>query len=235
MGFNILQAYGLTECSGAATVTRPGDAHIESVGQPLPGVEVRIAGEPGDAGVQGQKDGEVLIRGPIVMAGYHNRPDANADTLRNGWLCSGDLGYLDARGRLHITGRRKDVIVLASGKNIYPEEVEDYYLQSPLIKEICVLGVARPDEPAAERLHAIVVPNLDILRERRVVNMRELIRFDIEGVSLHLPHHKRVLSFDIWLEDFPRTTTRKLKRHVIEGYAGETRRDAQHGGGPRAG
>jgi long-chain acyl-CoA synthetase len=130
-------------------------------------------------------------------------------------LYSGDLGYLDARGRLHITGRRKDVIVLASGKNIYPEEIEAYYLQSPLIKEICVLGVTRPDEPSAERLHAIVVPNLELLRERRVVNTRELIRFDIEGVSLHLPHYKRVLSFDIWLEEFPRTTTRKLKRNVI--------------------
>jgi long-chain acyl-CoA synthetase len=216
MGFNILQAYGLTECSGAATVLHQGDSHIESVGEPLPGVDVRIAKTEDDAGDPDRADGEVLIKGPIVMAGYHNRPDANAVTLRDGWLYSGDLGYLDSRGRLHITGRRKDVIVLASGKNIYPEEIEDYYLQSPVIKEICVLGVSRPDEPSAERLHAIVVPNVEALRERRVVNMRELIRFDIEGVSIHLPHHKRVLSFDIWLEDLPRTTTRKLKRNVIE-------------------
>jgi long-chain acyl-CoA synthetase len=216
MGFNILQAYGLTECSGAATILRQGDPHIESVGEPLPGVEVRIAAAADEAGGGDHQDGEVLIKGPIVMAGYHNRPDANAVTLRDGWLYSGDLGYLDSHGRLHITGRRKDVIVLASGKNIYPEEIEDSYLQSPVIKEICVLGVSRPDEPSAERLHAIVVPNLEVLRERRVVNTRELIRFDIEGVSIHLPHHKRVLSFDIWLEDLPRTTTRKLKRHVIE-------------------
>jgi long-chain acyl-CoA synthetase len=216
MGFNILQAYGLTECSGAATILHQGDAHIESVGEPLPGVEVRIADAADEARDRDHRDGEVLIKGPIVMAGYHNRPDANAVTLRDGWLYSGDLGYLDSHGRLHITGRRKDVIVLASGKNIYPEEIEDYYLQSPLIKEICVLGISRPDEPSAERLHAIVVPNLELLRERRVVNTRELIRFDIEGVSIHLPHHKRVLSFDIWLEDLPRTTTRKLKRHVIE-------------------
>ena len=216
MGFNILQAYGLTECSGAATVTRPGDPHIESVGQALPGVEVRVAEEPGDRPDRDQQDGEVLIKGPIVMAGYHNRPDATAEALRDGWLYTGDLGYLDTGGRLHITGRRKDVIVLASGKNIYPEEIEAHYAQSPLIKEICVLGVARPDEPSAERLHAIVVPNAEVLRERRVVNTRELIRFGIEGMSLGLPHHKRVLSFDIWLDDLPRTTTRKLKRHAIE-------------------
>jgi long-chain acyl-CoA synthetase len=78
------------------------------------------------------------------------------------------------------------------------------------------MGVALPDGPSAERLHAIVVPNLEVMRERRIVNTREIIRFDIEGLALQLPHHKRVLSFDVWLEDLPRTTTRKLKRHAIE-------------------
>ena len=106
--------------------------------------------------------------------------------------------------------------MLASGKNIYPEEVEAQYLKSPFIKEICVMGVALPDEPAAERLHAIVVPDLDVMQERRIVNFREILRFDIEGLSIDLPHHKRVLSFDVWLEDLPRTTTRKLKRFEIE-------------------
>ena len=215
LGFNIIQAYGLTECSGAGTVTRPGDPHIESVGQPLPGVDVRILDEP-DLGDREHQDGEVLIKGPIVMAGYYNRPDATAETLRDGWLHTGDLGYLDRSGRLHITGRKKEVIVLASGKNIYPEEIEARLVQSPFIKEICVLGISHPGEPAAERLHAIVVPDGDVIRQRRVVNTREVIRFDLEGLSLALPHHKRVLSFDVWLEDLPRTTTRKLKRHAIE-------------------
>jgi long-chain acyl-CoA synthetase len=158
----------------------------------------------------------VLIRGPIVIAGYHGRPEATAAALRDGWLYTGDLGYLDKDGRLRITGRKKEIIVLASGKNIYPEEIENHYLQSSYIKEICVLGTAVPGEPAAERLHGIVVPNTDLLRERRVVNMREMIRWDIEGLSLKLPHFKRVLSFDLWREDLPRTTTRKLKRHEIE-------------------
>ncbi|MEW5982573.1 MAG: AMP-binding protein, partial [Acidobacteriota bacterium] len=215
LGFNIVQAYGLTECSGAATVTRQGDPHIESVGQPLPGVQLRILDDQG-LGEREHPDGEVLIKGPIVMAGYHNRPDATAETLRDGWLHSGDLGYLDRDGRLHITGRKKDVIVLASGKNIYPEEIEAQLARSPFIKEVCVLGVSLPGEPAAERLHAIVVPDQEVLRGRRVVNTREAIRFDIEGLSLALPHHKRVLSFDVWLDDLPRTTTRKLKRHAIE-------------------
>ena len=216
MGLNILQAYGLTECSGAATLNRQGDPHIDTVGLPFDGVEVRILDEPAETNAREHGDGEVLIKGPIVMAGYHNRPDATAETIRDGWLYTGDLGYFDPTGRLHITGRKKEMIVLASGKNIYPEEIERVYAQSPFIKEICVMGVALPDEPAAERLHAIIVPNLDVMRERRIVNTREIIRFDIEGLSLQLPHHKRVLSFDVWLENLPRTTTQKLKRHAIE-------------------
>ncbi len=215
MGLNIVQAYGLTECSGAATLTRPGDPHLESVGQPMAGVEVRILDDPDD-GDRDHPDGEVLIKGPIVMAGYHNRPDATAASLRDGWLHTGDLGYFDAGGRLHITGRKKEIIVLASGKNIYPEEVEAVYSQSPFISEICVLGITRPDDPSSERLHGIVVPDVEVMRARGIVNMREVIRFDVEGLSLQLPRHKRVLSFDIWRDPLPRTTTRKLKRHEIE-------------------
>ncbi|MCX6544786.1 MAG: AMP-binding protein [Acidobacteria bacterium] len=216
MGLNIIQAYGLTECAGAATINRPGDPHIETVGEPFEGVQIRILEEPAETTTREHRDGEILIKGPIVMAGYHNRPETTAETIRDGWLHTGDLGYLDPTGRLHITGRKKDVIVLASGKNIYPEDIELVYAQSPFIKDICVMGVASPDEPAAERLHAIVVPDLDVMRERRIVNTREIIRFDIEGLSLQLPHHKRVLSFDVWLEDLPRTTTRKVKRHAVE-------------------
>ena len=216
IGFNIVQAYGLTECSGAATATRIGDPHVDTVGPPLDGVEVRIAPDPDGSRHREYPDGEVLIRGPIVMAGYHNRPDVNAVALAGGWLHTGDLGYLDGGGRLVITGRKKEIIVLASGKNIYPEEIESHYAKSPFIKEICVLGIALPHEPSAERLHAVVVPDLDVMRERRIVNFREIIRFDIESLSLSLPHHKRVLSFEIWMEGLPRTTTRKLKRHEIE-------------------
>jgi len=215
LGFNIMQAYGLTECSGAATITRPGDRHVESVGPAMAGVKLRILHDADQAG-RDVADGEVLIRGPIVMKGYYNKPEATAAALKDGWLHTGDLGYLDAAGRLHITGRKKEVIVLANGKNIYPEEIEAHYMQSPYIKEICVLGIARPDEPASERLHAIVVPNADLLRERKIVNTHNLLRFEIEGLSIKLPAHKRVLSFEVWQEDLPRTTTRKLKRFEIE-------------------
>ena len=222
MGFNILQAYGLTECTGGATVLRPGDSAVDTVGQPIWGVEVKIGprgGETGEAAAEG--DGEVMIRGPVVMQGYYNRPDANAETLRDGWLMTGDLGVIDARGRLRITGRKKEIIVLSSGKNIYPEEIEARYLQSPYIKELCVMGLERPGEPAAERLHAVVVPNQEVMREKKVVNMREVLRFEMEGLGVALPSHKRVLSFDVWTEDLPRTTTRKLRRFEIAACAHE--------------
>jgi long-chain acyl-CoA synthetase len=213
MGFDVLQAYGLTETTGGAFLTRPEDNVLGSVGKPLPGNQVRIQ-QATDQGEEGT--GEILIRGPIVMKGYYNRPDATAEVLKDGWLHTGDLGRVDSRGNLFVTGRSKDVIVLSNGKNIYPEEIEAHYLQSPLIKEICVMGLeSRPGEPLAERLHAIIVPNFDVLRERKVVNAREVMRFDVENLSAQLPGTKRILSYDIWPDELPRTTTRKLKRFEI--------------------
>jgi long-chain acyl-CoA synthetase len=214
MGFNIMQAYGLTETSGAATLMRPGDPHLETVGQVLPGSELRIL--PPDTAETGLSDGEIAIRGPIVMAGYYNRPDATAAVMKDGWFLSGDLGRIDDAGRLTITGRKKEIIVLSSGKNIYPEEIEAHYRQSPFIKELCVLGLTRPDEPSAERLYAVVVPDPDVLREKKIVNAGDLIRFEMEGRSVGLPAHKRVLGYEVWMEPLPRTTTGKLKRFEIE-------------------
>ena len=218
LGFTILNAYGLTETSGGATIVRPDDVFNESVGQPFPGVEIKIlepsASDERDDDSKG--DGEVLIRGPIVMREYYRRPDATAESVRDGWLHTGDLGRLDARGRLFITGRKKEIIVLSSGKNLYPEEIEAHYRQSAFIKELCVLGLARPGEPSAERLHAVVVPDDAVMRERGVVNLKELMRFEIESLAVQLPAHKRILSYDISLEPLPRTTTGKIRRFEIQ-------------------
>ncbi len=216
LGFNVLQAYGLTETTGGAFITPPKANVMGSVGQPLKGVDVKII-DPQPVEGAPFPVGEVAIAGGIVMKGYFNRPEATAETLRDGWLMSGDLGYLDARGNLFITGRKKEIIVLSSGKNIYPEEVEAQYLRSPFIKEICVMGLTnRPGEPFSERLHAVIVPNFEVLRERKIVNTREVIRFDVENLSTELPAAKRILSFDLWSDPLPRTTTRKLKRFEIQ-------------------
>lgn len=211
LGFTILQAYGLTETSACASINTPDEAHIDTVGKPLPGVEIKI--QPPEAGAQ---DGEIAVRGPIVMAGYYNRPDVTAQVMQDGWFLTGDLGRMDAAGRLQITGRKKEMIVLASGKNIYPEEIEAHYRQTPYVKEICVIGLAEPGRPTSERLFAVIVPNMELMHERKIVNAGDLLRFEIEGLAVGLPPHKRVLGYDIWFEALPRTTTQKVKRHEVE-------------------
>lgn len=217
LGFDILQAYGLTETTGGAVVTPPDRNVIGSVGRPLKGVEVKIIDPKPPEDGEGPLAGEIALRGAIIMKGYYNRPDMTDAVLRQGWLHTGDLGYFDEDGNLFVTGRAKEVIVLSSGKNIYPEEIEAHYSRSPWIKEICVLGLeSRPGEPFAERLHGVVVPDFEALRERRVVNTREVIRFDLESLSQRLAGAKRILSFDIWQDPLPRTTTRKLRRHQIK-------------------
>lgn len=209
LGFTIQQAYGLTETSAAAAITRAGEMDFTSVGRPLPGVEIEVAPRDSDADSDSPADGEVLIRGPIVMQGYYNRPDQTAAAIKDGWLHTGDLGFIDPHGRVHITGRSKDVIVLANGKNIYPEEIEAHYERCPFIAELCVAAMN-------DRLHALIRPDTDAMRAKGLVNIRELLRFEIEGLSVALPSHKRILGYDITLEPLPRTTTRKLKRNVVE-------------------
>ncbi len=215
LGIDVLQAYGLTETTGAAFMVEPHKNVIGSVGPPLPGIEAKIAdAQPRE---DGPAAGEILIRGPIVMKGYWNRADATVEALKDGWLHTGDLGYLDAHGNLFITGRQKEIIILSNGKNIYPEEVEAHYVQSPYIKEICVLGFeGPPDDPRSDRLYAVIVPNFEVLKERKIVNMKEVIRFDIESLSAQLASTKRIADYEIWQDDLPRTTTRKLKRFEIE-------------------
>lgn len=215
-GIDVLNAYGLTETTGGAFVNRPGKVVFGSVGPAFPGVEARIV-NPQQLEEGWPAAGEIAIRGAIVMKGYWNRPDVTSQVLRDGWLYTGDLGYFDSGGNLFITGRSKEVIVLANGKNVYPEEIEAHYQQSPYVKEICVMALeARPGDPTSERLHGIIVPNFEALRERRIVNAKEAIRFDIEALSHKIASTKRLGSYDIWQEDLPRTTTQKLKRFQIE-------------------
>ncbi|MGZ4813993.1 MAG: AMP-binding protein [Terriglobales bacterium] len=216
LGFTILNAYGLTETSGATTVTKPSHNVIGSVGQPMYGVEVKIVDPKRDPEL-GREVGEIAVRGGIVMKGYYNRPDATAAVMRDGWLLTGDVGYIDQSGSVFITGRAKDIIVLSSGKNIYPEEIETHLQRSPFIKEVCVLGLeGKPGEPLSERLHGVVVPNFETLRERKIVNAKEVVRFEIETLNAQLPPTKRILSYDVCQDDLPRTSTRKLKRREVE-------------------
>ena len=212
LGFTILQGYGLTETSGAATVTRFEDNKVGSVGTPLNGVEVKID-QPDDSGV-----GEVLIRGPIVMSGYYKNPEANREVFTSdGWFRSGDLGRMDKQRHLYIAGRKKDVVKLPSGKNVFPEDVEAHYEQSPFVSEVCVLGVK--DESSefkrAEKLCAVVVPNFEHLRRQQIANSRDWVIWELENLGRELPEYQRVHEFILRADPLPRTTTRKLKRFEL--------------------
>jgi long-chain acyl-CoA synthetase len=214
LGIDVLQAYGLTETTAAVYANSPGDNVIGSVGKAMKGVEGKIVDPQPQEG--GPAIGEVALHGAVVMKGYWNRPDATTAVLRDGWFHTGDLGYFDQHGNLFLTGRKKEVIVLSNGKNIYPEEVEAHYLQSPYIKELAVLGLEGSPGQGGDRLHAVIVPNFDILRQKKIVNAKEVIRFDIEGLSQEIASTKRIGSYEIWQQDLPRTSTRKLKRFEIE-------------------
>jgi long-chain acyl-CoA synthetase len=215
LGIDVLQAYGLTETTAAVFANSPANNVIGSVGKAMKGVEARIVDlQPQEDG--GPATGEIALRGAVVMKGYWNRPDATAAVLRDGWFYTGDLGYLDAEGNLFLTGRKKEVIVLSNGKNIYPEEVEAHYLKSPYIKELAVMGLEGKPGEGGDRLHAVIVPNFDVLRQKRIVNAKEVIRFDVESLSQQIATTKRIGSYEIWQEDLPRTTTRKIKRFEVE-------------------
>ena len=134
------------------------------------------------------------------MKGYWNRPDATAAVLRDGWFYTGDLGYFDAHNNLFLTGRKKEVIVLSNGKNVYPEEIEAHYLKSPFIKELAVVGLEGKAGEGGD-LHAVIVPDFDVLRQRKIVNAKEVIRFDIESLSQQTASTKRIGSYEIWQED----------------------------------
>ncbi|OIP88920.1 MAG: hypothetical protein AUK24_07200 [Syntrophaceae bacterium CG2_30_49_12] len=209
LGFTILEGYGLTETSPVAAFNLPGRKKIGSVGRAVGGVEIRID-NPDVSGV-----GEVAIRGPNVMRGYYKNPAATAEVVREGWFHSGDLGYLDPDGFLFITGRTKEVIVLSSGKNIYPEDVENHYLQSPYIKEICVAGIPDPSHPGSfVGIKALVLPNFEKISADGIANVTEALRWEMEKLSATLPSYSRATDFGILKGPLPRTNLGKIKRFM---------------------
>ena len=220
LGFHIAQGYGLTEAAPVLTVTSPdGPVPIGSAGKALPGIEVRIV-DPDASGV-----GEVAAKGPNIMAGYYGNEEATAESLRDGWLYTGDLGRLDKDGHLFLVGRRKDVIVDSGGKNIYPDEVEEIYASADLIAELAVVGL--PDG-MAEQVAAVVVP------KEKTPEGRQRVESHFRSVSSRLPLHKRVKTVEFSDEALPRTATRKVKRAQLVRWLRDRRREAAAESGEEA-
>jgi long-chain acyl-CoA synthetase len=207
LGFTILEGYGLTEASPVLTVTRPENRMLAgTVGRSLPGIEVRIS-DPDPSGV-----GEVIARGPNVMLGYFGNEEATREALVDRWLYTGDLGRIDDEGNLYLVGRSKEIIVDTNGKNVYPDEVEEVYQDSPYIKELSVIGL--PDG-IGEKVACIVVPDpeYDIALSR--ADLRKKIEEHFREVSARLPYYKRVKVMHFTDEELPRTATRKVKRREV--------------------
>lgn len=213
LGFTIIQGYGLTETSGAATATYEDDNRVGSVGKPMRGAEIKIV-DPDKDGV-----GEVLIRGTMVFDGYYKNPQATAESFtEDGWFRSGDLGKLDKDGFLYIVGRGKDVIVLPSGKNVHPEDLEVHYLKCPMVGELAIIGVQDETEAhaGAEKLAAVVVPDFEYLKIAKIANSKEAIRHALDSLGRELPEYQRVRDYIIRVEPLPRTATNKIKRFQLK-------------------
>lgn len=209
LGFTILEGYGLTETSPAVAFNPINKPKIGSVGVPLHGVEVKVD-KPSPSGV-----GEILIKGKNVMLGYYKKPKKTRQVMKAGWFYSGDLGYKDKDGYIFLTGRKKELIVLSSGKNIYPVDIEAYYKRSEFIKEICIFDPAKFGK-IETGIFALVVPNMDTFKRYGETDIDRVIRAKIDDLSKLAAPHTRITDFRINLEELPKTRMGKIKRYKAE-------------------
>jgi len=192
MGFRVIQGYGATECSPVVSAT-PFKEHVyNSIGKPIPGVEVRIA-----------EDGELLVKGPNVSPGYWKNPEATAAAFEKGWYHTGDLGYRDGKGDLYLKGRKKNLIVLANGLNVYPEDIENVLLTNPGIKDAVVFGLMEKD--GGPTVHGVLL-----------MNEPDQAKSAVQQANKQLASQQQIRGFTIWPDqDFPRTHTLKVKRPEV--------------------
>jgi long-chain acyl-CoA synthetase len=220
MGWRIAIGYGLTETAALLTVKPPDGKKLGSVGPPAPGVDIRIdpSAMPSDdlerrreesRAAEPHVEGEILARGAGIFSGYRNLPKETEEVFtEDGWFRTGDLGYFDEEGYLYVTGRASTLIVTASGKNIQPEEVEETYLEDPVIREVGVLQ-------KEDRLVAVIMPDLDEIRGRGA-EIDRTIRRAVEEGSRRLPSYQRISEYAITRQPLERTRLGKIRRHLLE-------------------
>lgn len=201
-GVNMYQGYGLTECAPLVAAEYPHETKLGSVGKAVSYMEVKII------------DQEICVKGPGVMMGYYKNPEATAEAIQDGWFHTGDLGYVDRDGFLFITGRSKNLIILDNGKNVYPEELEEYLATVPGVKEAMVYD-------DSGKISALVLPtdpnDSDIIHE---------IKQGIRKINENLPPYKRIVGLDFRTQEFPKTTTLKIKRREVMQWLEEKRTKA---------
>ena len=209
LGIDAYQGYGLTEASPVVSVENDKERRPGSIGKLLPGIEGKIV-NPDEEGV-----GEIVIKGPTIMEGYYDNKEATDSALQDGWLYTGDLGYFDQDGFLYITGRKKSVIVLKNGKNVFPEEIEAVINNSPLILESFVYSTKHRN--SSDQLCAKIVYNQEYLSQTygsmTEEDKRELILRHIKQINKNLPLYKYIRDITLTTEPLIKTTTNKIKRY----------------------
>lgn len=215
-GFNFVQGYGLTETAPIVALNRLYAFKDNAAGLPLPGVQIKI-NNPDQDGV-----GEIFIKGDNVMIGYYKNPKLTQEAFENGWFKTGDLGFFDEDGFLHISGRKKNVIIANNGKNVFPEEIEDLLNRSPFIQECMVYG--EKDEKHDEVIAVQIVTDAEAFIEYSEKNnvqitpelVNNIISEEIKKVNKELANYKQIRKFYIRETEFEKTTTQKIKRYLVQ-------------------
>ena len=205
IGITLLNGYGITECSPLVSVNRANFNDSNTVGVILPCCEVKIENKTADG------DGEIYVKGDIVMKGYYKEPEKTAKVLKDGWFNTEDYGRINEKGQLIINGRKKNLIVLDNGKNIYPEEIENYIMVIPYVKEVLV----KASKNAAGQETALIAEvflDKEKIEEMHIENIKETLKKDVQDSVRELPVYKHISDVKIRKNEFEKTTTSKIKR-----------------------
>ena len=209
IGIEVYQGYGLTETSPVATISFDKYRDIRSVGKLLPSFEAKIDKETG----------ELLLKGPAVMRGYHQQPELTASVIdEDGWFHTGDIAKIDEKGQVYITGRIKNMIVLSGGKKVFPEEVEAVLETSDLFAELCVFGTSREGgaKDGTEDIAVVVVPKDELKEKYNDEELTKIVRDEVKKRSQRLAPYKRPINITVLRDALPRTATRKIQRKKVK-------------------
>ena len=200
MGIVVLQGYGITECSSSVSCNRNEDFSLDSVGMILPGCEVKFV------------DDEILVKSYSIMNGYYNEPELTKEAFADGWFKTGDLGYLDKKGHLHITGRKKNLIVMKNGKKVAAEEMEQEFKGMPLVKEVLVYGALSGESTDDVKIAAEIYPDPELTQGMSSYEILEQLQEFVDNLNKTLPTYKQIQMINIRETEFEKTAAKKIKR-----------------------
>ncbi|PAB60544.1 AMP-binding protein [Anaeromicrobium sediminis] len=213
-GITVLNGYGITECSPVISVCRNNYLRDGSIGQVLPCCEVKIDKLPGS------DDGEILVKGKTVMLGYYKNEKVTREVMDDGWFRTGDIGKIDNDGFLYITGRKKNLIVLRNGKNIYPEELEMLISNIPYVEEVVVYCEGDSIDIDTNIIAEVYLDN-EYIVSNEIEDVKKELEKDIDRINSTLAHYKHIKKIRIRDNEFEKTTTKKIKRFAIKTATGD--------------